>query len=481
VEYEPIIGLEVHAQLQTQTKCFCACPTEFGAPPNSNTCPVCLGLPGALPVLNREVVRMAVRAALALGCRINRISQFARKNYFYPDLPKGYQISQYDKPISEQGSITIEVGGTTRRVGITRLHIEEDAGKSIHDGFPDSDEKSYIDLNRSGVPLIEIVSEPDLRSSAEAYAYLSKLKAILEATEVCNCDMEKGNLRCDANVSVRPMGSSKFGTRTELKNLNSFRFLQKAIEFEIRRQIEILESGGQIIQDTRLWNADEGRSYSMRSKEEAHDYRYFPEPDLLPLVVDESFIDEIRNTMPELPDAKKARFMQQYGLGDADAEWLASSKSASQFYEEAVRLCGKPKPVLNWLKGDLTAALNLANLEIQNSKVSPVHLAELVDLIEGGTISGKIGKLIFEEMFATGKRPSEVVKERNLVQINDVAALERIAREVAASSPENVAKYRSGKTGNLAWFVGQVMKATRGQANPQRVNEVMRKVLEEKK
>jgi aspartyl-tRNA(Asn)/glutamyl-tRNA(Gln) amidotransferase subunit B len=479
VEYEAIIGLEVHAQLQTKSKCFCSCATEFGAPPNSNTCPVCLGLPGALPVLNQEVVRMAVRAALALGCRINRVSQFARKNYFYPDLPKGYQISQYDKPISEFGGIDIDTDGTHKRIGITRVHIEEDAGKSIHDGFPDSAEKSYIDLNRSGVPLVEIVSEPDIRSSAEGYAYLSKLKAILETTEVCNCDMEKGNLRCDANVSVRPVGSTEFGTRTELKNLNSFRFLQKAMDYEVRRQIEVLESGGKIIQETRLWNPDEGKSYSMRSKEEAHDYRYFPEPDLLPLVVENAFVEEIRRTMPELPDAKKVRFMQQHGLPEADAAWLVTSKGFAQFFEEAVKLTGKPKPVLNWMKGDLTAALNNANLEIQASKVKPAHIAELVDLIEAGTISGKIGKIVFEEMLTTGKTPGAIIKEKNLVQISDTATLEKIAREVATSSPENVAKYRSGKTATLAWFVGQVMKATKGQANPQLVNDVMKKVLEE--
>ncbi len=480
MEYEAVIGLEVHAQLQTKTKCFCSCSTEFGAPPNSNTCPVCLGLPGALPVLNQEVVRMATRAALALGCRINRVSQFARKNYFYPDLPKGYQISQYDKPISEHGELRIEVDGHSKRVGITRLHIEEDAGKSLHDGFPDSGEKSYIDLNRSGVPLVEIVSEPDIRSAAEAHAYLSKLKLILETTEVCNGDMEKGNLRCDANVSVRPRGAKEFGTRTELKNLNSFRYLQKAIEFEMERQIKILNSGQRVVQETRLWNAEEGRSYSMRSKEEAHDYRYFPEPDLLPLVVTDAFVDEIRRALPELPDAKRARFMEQFGLPEADAAWLASSKATAQFFEEAVALCEKPKPVLNWLKGDLTAALNNANLEIRESQVSPQHIAELVELVDSGKISGKMAKTVFEEMFSSGKSPEVIVKEKNLAQISDTAAIEKIAREVAASSPENVAKYRSGKTGTLAWFVGQVMKATKGQANPQLVNEIIKKVLEKK-
>lgn len=479
MDYEAIIGLEVHAQLQTRSKCFCACPTDFGAPPNSNTCPVCLGLPGALPVLNQEVARLATRAALALGCKVNQVSQFARKNYFYPDLPKGYQISQYEKPLSEHGAITIDVEGMTKRIGITRLHVEEDAGKSIHDGFPDSSEKSYIDLNRSGIPLIEIVSEPDMRNATEAYAYLSKLKAILEATEVCNCDMEKGNLRCDVNVSVRPVGSSKFGTRAELKNLNSFRFVQKAIDYEIRRQTSILESGKEVVQETRLWNSAEGKTYTMRSKEEAHDYRYFPEPDLLPLIVDEAFTAEILRSMPELPDAKKARFMEQYGLSSYNAERLASSKAISWFFEAAVNLCGKPKPVANWLMGALAAALNQVNLEIQQSRISPEHIAKLVDLIEGGTISGKIGKTVFEEMFVTGKWPETIVKEKGLAQISDRITLEKIAREVAASSPENVAKYKSGKTGTLGWFVGQIMKATGGQANPQMVNEVMKQVLEE--
>lgn len=479
MEYEAVIGLEVHAQLQTRTKCFCSCSTEFGAPPNSNTCPVCLGLPGALPVLNREVVRLATRAALALGCRINRISQFARKNYFYPDLPKGYQISQYDKPLSENGQILITVDGTSKPIGIIRVHIEEDAGKSLHDGFPDSTEKSYIDLNRSGIPLIEIVSAPDLRSPAEAYAYLTQLKAILEATEVCNCDMEKGNLRCDANVSVRPKGSTEFGTRAELKNLNSFRFLQKAIDYEFHRQIEILESGGRVIQETRLWNSDEGKSYSMRSKEEAHDYRYFPEPDLLPLMIDEAFQQEILRTLPELPEAGKTRFMKDYGLSEADAAWLASSKPTAQFFEEAARLTPHFKSLLNWMKGELTAALNSANQEIQACRISAAHLAELVNLIENGTTSGKIGKIVFEEMFAGSKSPAAIIEEEKLVQINDAVPIEKIAREVAASSPENVAKYKSGKIGNLAWFVGQVMKATHGRANPQLVNEVMKKVLDE--
>ncbi len=480
MEYEAIIGLEVHAQLQTRTKCFCSCSTEFGAPPNSNTCPVCLGLPGALPVLNREVVRMAVRAALALNCRINHVSQFARKNYFYPDLPKGYQISQYDKPLAQFGEILIEVDTAPKRIGITRVHIEEDAGKSLHDGFPDSGKKSYIDLNRSGIPLIEIVSEPDLRTSQEAGTYLTKLKAILETTEVCNCDMEKGNLRCDANVSIRPLGSTEFGTRTELKNLNSIRFLQRAIEYEINRQMEVLESGGQVVQETRLWNSDEAKTYSMRSKEEAHDYRYFPEPDLLPLVVEDRLIKEIQNAMPELPDAKKNRFMRQFDLMEDDASWLASSKAMADFFERAVAEYSKPRGILNWIKGDLTAALNNAHLEVQDCRVSPAHIAQLVELIESGKISGKIGKAVFEEMFSTGNSPASIVKEKNLVQINDAASIEKIAREVMASSPENVAKYRSGKTGNLAWFVGQVMKATKGQANPQLVNEVMKKVLEEK-
>jgi aspartyl-tRNA(Asn)/glutamyl-tRNA(Gln) amidotransferase subunit B len=475
--YESVIGLEVHVQLLTKSKLFCACSTRFGDPPNSNTCPVCLGLPGALPVLNREAVTMAMKAALALNCAINPRSRFARKNYFYPDLPKGYQISQYEEPLSQDGWIEIEVEGIRKRVGITRVHLEEDAGKSLHEGFPDSDVKSYIDLNRTGVPLVEIVSEPDLRSPEEAYDYLTRLKTLMLYLEVSDCNMEEGSLRVDANVSVRRVGASEFGTKSEIKNLNSFRFLQKALAYEIDRQIAILESGGTIVQETRLWDSREQRTYGMRSKEYAHDYRYFPEPDLLPLVITEAWKEEVRRALPELPDARRQRLVREYGLPAQDAAQLTSSKWLANYFEEVARTCGEPKLAANWVLSELLYLLKEANREIEQSPVSSAHLAELLGLLRAGTISGKMGKEILAEMFATGKGAREVLAAKGLEQINDPEKIAAVAREIMAANPKQVEQYRKGKTATFGWFVGQVMKATRGQANPQLVQEVLKKEL----
>ncbi|MBI1941341.1 MAG: Asp-tRNA(Asn)/Glu-tRNA(Gln) amidotransferase subunit GatB [Acidobacteria bacterium] len=476
--YEPVIGLEVHVQLLTQSKIFCACSTHFGDPPNTNTCPVCLGLPGALPVLNREAVTMAMKAALALNCAINPRSRFARKNYFYPDLPKGYQISQYDEPLSQDGWIEIEVEGVRKRVGITRVHLEEDAGKSLHEGFPDSDSKSYIDLNRTGVPLIEIVGEPDLRSPDEAYDYLTRLKTLMLYLEVSDCNMEEGSLRCDANVSVRRAGASEFGTKTEVKNLNSFRFLQKALAYEIDRQISVLESGGSIPQETRLWDSREQRTYGMRSKEFAHDYRYFPEPDLLPLVITDEWKEDVRRSLPELPDAKKERFAKEYALADQDASQLTASRQLADFFEETAKACGAPKPAANWILSELLYLLKEANKEITDSPVTPARLGELVILIEKGTISGKMGKDILAEMFRSGKRAEEVMAAKGLEQISDPEKIRAEVNRIVAGNPKQVEQYRKGKTATLGWFVGQVMKATSGQANPQLVQEILKKELE---
>ena len=477
-QYEPVIGLEVHLQLKTRSKIFCACSTRFGDPPNSNVCPVCLGLPGALPVLNRAAVEMAMKAALALQCRINSFSRFARKNYFYPDLPKGYQISQYEQPLAEHGHLTIRVDGEPKRIGITRVHLEEDAGKSIHDGFADSDRRSYVDLNRSGVPLIEIVTEPDLRSPAEAYEYLVRLKEILQYLEVSDCNMEEGSLRCDANVSVRRRGSSEFGVKAEVKNLNSFRFLQKALDYEISRQVGILEAGGTVSQETRLWNLDEQKTVGMRSKEYAHDYRYFPEPDLLPLVISDQWREQVRATLPEFPEARRQRFTTQYGLREYDAGVLTSSRALADYYEQAAQASDDPRGAAHWVQGELLGALNAAGKEIQETPVSAQHLSELVRLIGDGTISGKIAKGVFEKMFATGKAPRKVIAEEGLAQISDPAALEPLIRQVIAANPKQLAQYREGKTGVFGYFVGQVMKATRGQANPALVNELLKKQLE---
>ncbi|HEV2492972.1 MAG TPA: Asp-tRNA(Asn)/Glu-tRNA(Gln) amidotransferase subunit GatB [Terriglobia bacterium] len=476
-KYEAVIGLEVHVQLLTKSKIFCSCSTRFGDPPNSNTCPVCLGLPGALPVLNREAVTMAMKAALALNCTINRQSRFARKNYFYPDLPKGYQISQYDEPLAEDGYLEIEVGGARRRIGITRVHLEEDAGKSLHEGFPDSAEKSYIDLNRSGVPLIEIVSEPDLRTPEESYDYLTRLKTLMLYLEVSDCNMEEGSLRCDANVSVRPAGASEFGVKTEVKNLNSFKFLQKALAYEIERQVEVIEGGGKIEQETRLWDSREQRTYGMRSKEFAHDYRYFPEPDLLPLVISDEWTEEVRRSLPELPRSREERLERQYALPKQDAQLLTASRSMADYFEDVAKRSVEPKLAANWILNDLIFLLQENHKEFAEYPVPPENLAELIALVAKGDISGKMGKDILAEMVRTRKRATEVIAEKGLAQIADPEAIAKVVREIMAANPKQVEQYRAGKTATLGWFVGQVMKATRGQANPQLVQETLKREL----
>jgi aspartyl-tRNA(Asn)/glutamyl-tRNA(Gln) amidotransferase subunit B len=476
-KYEEVIGLEVHVQLATRTKIFCGCPTSFGAPPNTNVCPVCLGLPGALPVISRQAVEMAIQAALALHCKVNPLSRFARKNYFYPDLPKGYQISQYDQPLAEHGFLDIAAGGAAKRVGVTRVHMEDDAGKSIHDGFKDSDRYTYVDLNRSGTPLIEIVSEPDMRSSDEAHAYLTEVKQVLQYVEASTCDMEKGHLRCDANVSVRLRGAPKFGTKVEVKNLNSFRFLKMALEYEIARQVGILEDGGRIAQETRLYNSDTGETVGMRSKEHAQDYRYFPEPDLVPLRISEAWLARVRESMPELPADKRARFVESYGLREYDAHVLTLTRAVSDYFEKAARASGDPRAAANWVMGDLMGALKEAGKEIGESPVSAEQLGELVAMISKGDISGKLAKEIFPKMFSSGDSASAIMEREGLRQISDAGALGKIVDGVLAANPKQVEQYRSGKTAVLGYLVGQVMKASRGQANPASVNTLLKEKL----
>jgi len=476
--YEPVIGLEVHVQLLTASKIFCGCSTTFGAPPNTNVCPVCLGLPGALPVLNQKAVEFAVRAAMALNCTINETSIFARKNYFYPDLPKGYQISQFDKPIAEHGFIEIKIGGATKRIGITRLHMEEDAGKSMHEGFVDSSDKSYIDLNRSGVPLIEIVSEPDMRTPEEAYEYLTRLKEIILYTGVSDVNMEEGSLRCDANISLRPRGQEKFGTKAEVKNVNSFRFIKQALEYEIERQAEILSSGGTIAQETRLYNSGEGKTYSMRSKEQAHDYRYFPEPDLLPLIVDSKWQNQIRSELPELPEALRARLVKEYGITEQDAGVLTATRARSDQFEQAAKAAKNPKRVANLVQGELLGRLKAKGLELEQSPISMAGVAASADLVEAGTISGKMLKDLYDLAFERGKDfPMVYEEEGRPQQSTDTGALEKIIDEVIAANPKQLEQYRGGKTTVIAFFVGQVMKASKGSANPAMVNELLKKKL----
>jgi len=471
--YEPVIGLEVHVQLATRTKIFCGCPTSFGAPPNTNVCPVCLGLPGALPVLSRRAVEFAIEAALALNCKVNSRSILARKNYFYPDLPKGYQISQYDQPLAEHGYVDITVGGVKKRIGVTRVHMEDDAGKSIHEGFKDSDRYTYVDLNRCGTPLIEIVSEPDLRGSEEAYAYLTELKQMLQYVEISTCDMEKGHLRCDANVSVRLRGAEKFGTKAEVKNLNSFKFLKMALDHEIARQVALIESGGRVMQETRLFNVDTGETVGMRSKEHAHDYRYFPEPDLVPLRVSEEWLRRIRESMPELPAARRARFIETYGLREYDAQVLTLTRAMGDYFEEVAAVAGDARAAANWVMGDLSGLLKQEGKEITESPVSARNLGALVALIASGRISGKLAKEIFPKMFATGDAPESIMEREGLQQISDEGALAKIIDETIAAHPKQVEQYRSGKTAVGGFLVGQVMRATRGQADPAAVNRML--------
>jgi aspartyl-tRNA(Asn)/glutamyl-tRNA(Gln) amidotransferase subunit B len=478
-KYEAVIGLEVHAQLLTATKAFCACSTRFGDPPNTNTCPVCLGLPGALPVLNRKALELGLRASIALSCEVQERSRFARKNYFYPDLPKGYQISMYELPLAIGGRLEVEVARATKRVGITRVHMEEDAAKNLHEGFDDSDRYSYIDFNRCGLPLIEIVSEPDLRTPAEAHAYLTALKQILLYTEVSDCNMEEGSLRCDANVSVRLRGAEKFGTKAEVKNLNSFRFLQRALEHEIERQIGVIEAGGTIAQETRLYNVAAGRTESMRSKEFAHDYRYFPDPDLLPVHVSAALENEVRSAMPELPEARRARFVGAYGLTAYDAGVLTATRALADYFEAAVRAGAPAKIAANWISTELFARLNEAGKEIEHSIVTPAALAALLTKIDAGEITAASGKKVFAEMFETGKSPAEIIAAGGYAQISDVGAIENVARAIVAKNADNVAKYKAGNEGVFKFFVGQVMREMRGQANPQSVNEILRRILSE--
>ncbi|GAB6180261.1 Asp-tRNA(Asn)/Glu-tRNA(Gln) amidotransferase subunit GatB [Desulfotomaculum defluvii] len=476
-QYETVIGIEVHVELKTNTKIFCNSTTEFGGDPNHHACPVCLGLPGTLPVLNKKVVEYAVRASLALNCKVANFSKFDRKNYYYPDLPKNYQISQYDLPIAEHGYLDIKVDGQEKRIGITRLHMEEDAGKLVHQGNIVTTPYSLVDYNRTGVPLIEIVSEPDMRSSEEARSYVEKLKAIIQYTGVSDCRMEEGSLRCDVNVSVRPVGQKEFGTKAEIKNLNSFRALQRALDFEVERQIGVLESGGKVIQETRTWDEARGMTVSMRSKEQAHDYRYFPDPDLVPLVLDNQWIDFIRESLPELPDQRRARYIQEYGLPEYDASILTLTKEISDYFEEAIEHYNNPKAISNWLMGELSRLLNAAGLDITACKIKPAQLAEMLKLIDKGTISGKIAKTVFEEMFVSGKEPETIVKEKGLVQISDEGAIASIVEQVIAANPKSVQDYHAGKKQAIGFLVGQVMRATKGKANPEMVNKMLQEKL----
>ena len=478
MEYEAVIGLEIHAQMLTESKIFCSCSTTFGAEPNSQTCPVCTGMPGVLPVLNRRVMEYAMRAALATECRIAPLSRFARKNYFYPDLPKGYQISQYELPVAEGGTVEIELeGGEKKVIRLVRIHMEEDAGKLVYEGTMTTTGASFVDYNRTGVPLMEIVSEPDMRSAAEAGAFLRQLRDILVYLDVCDGNMEQGSFRCDANISVRPMGQETLGVKAEVKNMNSFRNVERALAFEIERQIDLLRSGGAVVQETRLWDAEKGSTLSMRGKEEAHDYRYFPDPDLMPLVIDPEWIEEVRSSLPELPAARRERFVSDYGLPPYDVGVLTSSKPMADYFEACAGLGTDPKAVSNWIMGDLLRKLNEDEREITDCPVPPADLAELLSLIDKGTISGKIAKTVFEEMYGSGEKPGAIVEAKGLVQVTDEGAIAGIVDEVLTANAENVARYKAGAEKLFGFFVGQVMKATKGKANPKIVNELLRKAL----
>ena len=477
MNYEVVIGLEVHVQLKTQSKIFCSCSTEFGKPPNANTCPICLGMPGVLPVLNKKVVEYAIKACLATHCEVQSLSRFARKNYFYPDLPKGYQITQFELPIGLNGHINIQTNGTPKRIGLTRIHLEEDAGKSIHGENLGMPGRSYVDYNRTGVPLIEIVSEPDLRSPVEAREYLVQLKAILDYAEVSDVNMEEGSLRCDANVSLRPVGQKEFGTRTELKNINSFKFVQKALEYEIERQAKVLDQGDAIVQETRLYDSDKGTTFPMRSKEEAHDYRYFPEPDLVPTVCDEAWIDAIQQSLPEMPEQKQDRFVSEYKIPEYDAGVLITSKTLADYFETCVKLFDQPKIISNWIMGDLLRELKNDNKEIEDCPVAPERLTDLLKLIDDGTISGKMAKTVFEDMYRSGKPPEEIVKEQGLTQITDESALMKMVEDVIDANPDQASDFKNGKDKLMGFFVGQVMKMSKGQANPALVNKLLKEKL----
>lgn len=476
MDYEAVIGLEIHAQLLTQSKIFCGCSTRFGSEPNTQVCPVCLGMPGVLPVLNKKAIEYTIKTGLALNCEISRYSRFARKNYFYPDLPKGYQISQYELPLCLNGYLDIEVDGVVRRIGLVRIHLEEDAGKNIHE--TDSD-YSLVDLNRAGVPLMEIVTRPDIRSPQEASIFMKELRNILRYLGVCDGNMEQGSLRCDANVSVRPVGSSELGVKTEIKNINSFRFVEKALQYEIKRQIEVIEKGGVVIQETRLWDSKTETTQSMRSKEEAHDYRYFPEPDLVPVEIPEEFIDQLKRELPELSIPKRKRFMRDYNLPEYDASFLTEELPRAVWFEEAVKEGVPPKIAANWIMGELSRLLNDNQMSIEHSRVTPSLFREMVRLMDNGTISQKIAKTVFEEIFRTGKNPQEIVKEKGLEQIKDVEAIENAVTEVLKNNPVEVERYLKGEEKLIGFFVGQVMKITRGKASPQLVNEILKKRLRE--
>jgi len=475
-KYETVIGLEVHVELHTKTKIFCGCSTEFGAPPNTHTCPVCLGHPGVLPVLNRQAVDYAMKAAMALNCEIGDVSKFDRKNYFYPDSPKAYQISQYDQPIGENGYIDIEVDGRTKRIGITRLHLEEDAGKLTH---VDGGYASLVDFNRVGTPLVEIVSEPDISSPEEARAYLEKLRAIMQYCEVSDVKMEEGSMRCDANISLRPWGQKEFGTRAELKNMNSFRGVVRGLEYEQYRQAEILDEGGEVVQETRRWDEAQGKTFSMRGKEEAHDYRYFPDPDLVKIHIDQAWKDRIRASIPELPDARKARYTAEYGLPEYDAGVITSSKPLADLFENSLDYTSDAKAVSNWIMGDLLGYLNSNGLELPQVKLTGQGLGEMINLIEKGTISSKIAKTVFKEMLQSGKLPQQIVEEQGLVQISDEGAILEIVKEVVANNPASVQDYKAGKEKAIGFLVGQVMKQSKGKANPGLVNKLLVEVLKD--